>query len=643
MRYRPEIDGLRAVAVVPVILFHAGAKPLGGGFVGVDVFFVVSGYLITSIILQEKAAGTFTLAGFYERRARRILPALFLVMACCAPLAWLVMFPSELQGFGQSLVAVPLFVSNVLFWLQSGYFDAAVEQKPLLHTWSLAVEEQFYMAFPLLVLLVWRGRREWLAHVVLALALASFLLCELGWRLKPSATFYLAPTRAWELLIGAACAIRLASRPVECNTPLSLLGLLGIGASITLFDKTTPFPSAYAMVPVLGTALVILFGGPGTLTYRVLSTRTLVGIGLVSYSAYLWHQPLLAFTRLFAFDPKSLPLMLAVSLLSFPLAYLSWRYVEQAFRNRRNGPIRTRLGVLAVGTACSASFVAAGLYLHFSGGGASRFDSETIQLARSVEDIGRYRHCMRSGAAFDATPEQVCRVGAADAPPDFVLLGDSHAGAIADELDRVASEKGRAGWIVGVDACPPIIGGGSHWRGSREACAKFQAKIPEIVERLGTPLVLMHAMWQSFDDDDLIAAQTEPAGEGTGYFERRTLETLEALQRKNVRVVILSSTPRTEFIVPTTLARWRHMRPTLDLRPTLAEFLHENRTANRLFASPELARLARVVDLHPAFCGSKPDSRCELAKNGRAYFYDRHHLTREGARLLAPKLARALE
>ena len=217
MKYRAEIDGLRALAVVPVIFFHAGFELFSGGFVGVDVFFVISGYLITTILIEDLENQRFSLVNFYERRARRILPALFFVMFVCIPFAWMWMLPSQMKDFSQSLVAVSLFASNVLFWRESGYFDAAAEEKPLLHTWSLAVEEQYYVLFPIFLFLAWRYGKKRVFWMIVAMASISLLLSEWGWRNKATANFYLAPTRAWELFAGSIAAFIVQKNGVRKN------------------------------------------------------------------------------------------------------------------------------------------------------------------------------------------------------------------------------------------------------------------------------------------------------------------------------------------------------------------------------------------------------------------------------------------
>jgi peptidoglycan/LPS O-acetylase OafA/YrhL len=334
MKYRAEIDGLRALAVVPVILFHAGFEVFSGGFVGVDVFFVISGYLITTILIEDLENQRFSLVNFYERRARRILPALFFVMFVCIPFAWMWMLPGQMKDFSQSLVAVSLFASNVLFWRESGYFDAAAEEKPLLHTWSLAVEEQYYVLFPIFLFLAWRYGKNRVFWMIVVMASISLLLSEWGWRNKATANFYLAPTRAWELFAGSIAAFIVQKNGVQKNNFLALLGLAAIIFSIFAYDETTPFPSVYALVPVLGVVLLVLYADKETIVAKLLSTKIFVGMGLISYSAYLWHQPLFAFARITVNEPSHL-IMGILALGSLLLAYLSWKYIETPFRNKQ--------------------------------------------------------------------------------------------------------------------------------------------------------------------------------------------------------------------------------------------------------------------------------------------------------------------
>ncbi|MGB0722252.1 MAG: acyltransferase family protein [Gammaproteobacteria bacterium] len=339
MKYRPEIDGLRAVAVLPVVLFHANLPFLDGGFIGVDIFFVISGYLITSIIAEELDGGRFTIGGFYERRARRILPTLFLVLLCTALAAPLFLTPLELEDFGKSVLAVVTFVSNVLFWQQSGYFGTASETSPLLHTWSLAVEEQFYIFFPVLMILLWRYSRHhlWLAFGVIVIG--SLALSEWGWRNSAVANFYLLPSRAWELAIGSMVAIAfrqgLFSRlPARAADNLALSGLVAVCVSFVLFDDASPHPSLLTLVPILGTAAILSTASERNLTGRLLAQRPVVLMGLVSYSWYLWHQPMFAFAKASVPETRLQWVLLPLIIVSLVVSYLSWRHFEKPFRDR---------------------------------------------------------------------------------------------------------------------------------------------------------------------------------------------------------------------------------------------------------------------------------------------------------------------
>tara|TARA_B100000925_G_scaffold281712_1_gene253768 strand:- start:1393 stop:3342 length:1950 start_codon:yes stop_codon:yes gene_type:complete len=335
LKYRSEIDGLRAFAVIPVILFHAGWSLFSGGYIGVDVFFVISGYLITSIIMIDIQNKRFSILDFYERRARRILPALTFIIFITAPFCFRYMLPVELNGYFESLISVVFFGSNIYFWRESGYFDVGVEEKPLLHTWSLAVEEQYYLFFPLLLLYLWRFNKKkvfWLIFIMGCLSLIlSEVLLFLG---KQTANFYLAPSRVWELFTGSLAAFLYQEKKnTPCNIK-SFLGLVLILIPMIIFDEHTPTPSRYTLIPVLGALLVILYAGENTFVKRFLSFKVFVWIGLISYSAYLWHQPIFAFVRLKSITKPELSEMLIYGLLSILLAFITWKYIENPFRNR---------------------------------------------------------------------------------------------------------------------------------------------------------------------------------------------------------------------------------------------------------------------------------------------------------------------
>lgn len=332
MKYRPEIDGLRTVAVLPVVLYHAGVPFLSGGFAGVDVFFVISGFLITRIIAEEARERRFSILRFYERRARRILPALFLVMLVSIPLAWRVMVPYQLENFTQSMVATLVFLSNVLFWFEAGYFAVEADFKPLLHTWSLAVEEQFYVVFPLLLVLLYRLGAKTVVPVLAVFAAGSFAAALFWGMSAPSATFFLIQFRAWELLIGALAALWMMRAPPAANDALAATGLAAVLLSFFIVSESSLWPGPLTLLPVLGSAAVILFSSPDSRVGRALAWGPMRGCGLISYSLYLWHLPLLVFLNIAWFGEPPALLVAGAVAASFLGAFLSWRFVERPFR-----------------------------------------------------------------------------------------------------------------------------------------------------------------------------------------------------------------------------------------------------------------------------------------------------------------------
>lgn len=364
MKYRSDIDGLRAVAVSSVILAHAGVAAVGGGFLGVDVFFAISGYLITTILLKDLSSGRYSLADFYERRARRILPALIVVISVCFPLSAWLMLPDFFQNFGQSVVATLLFANNILLAKTSGYWDLESSFKPLLHTWSLGVEEQYYVLFPIILSFTWRYGKKNQIVIVSLIAVLSLLTAEYGWRAYPSANFYLPTSRAWELMLGSLAAFVIRKdRPLDGW--ISAAGLLTVVASMFVFTEHTPSPSIFAAIPVIGTIAILLFNRPGTIAYRLLSVRPLVAIGLISYSAYLWHQPLFAFARIAMKNPPNAAMMVFLVFATFGIAALSWRYIETPFRRREFIPLR-QFAIIAA--AATAVLVSLGLAVHVKQG-----------------------------------------------------------------------------------------------------------------------------------------------------------------------------------------------------------------------------------------------------------------------------------
>jgi peptidoglycan/LPS O-acetylase OafA/YrhL len=440
LNYRKEIDGLRALAVVPVIFWHAGFEAFSGGFVGVDIFFVISGYLITAQLLNAHAESRFSILAFYERRARRILPALFLMLSVTTVIAWTLLLPTELKRFSESLVSIIVFASNILFWREHGYFDTESDMKPLLHTWSLSVEEQFYLLFPVFLSFSLRFPKKWVALFLVLLAAISLVIANWGAYVKPAATFFLLPTRAWELFIGSVIAfygggvayrserIGFHLNNVVCQCA-ALAGVCLIVYSVFLFDRNTPFPSFYALLPTCGAALIILFASQNTVVGRLLSTYPLVGVGLVSYSAYLWHQPVFAFARESGLTSTADASTLILIAFVFVIAALSWRYLELPFRNVEAVGKPTVIALAVTGSILFATIGAAGI---ISEGFLSKY-SEADQYMLKQHQVGANyvgaRFDARRLSAFGTQGKRKLRV---------LLIGDSYA---QDLINAVAEAE----------------------------------------------------------------------------------------------------------------------------------------------------------------------------------------------------------
>ncbi|MBY6242473.1 acyltransferase family protein [Methylosinus sp. Sm6] len=391
MKYRPEIDGLRALAIFPVIFFHSGIGLAKGGFVGVDVFFVISGYLITTIIISDMESGRFSILEFYERRARRILPALFFVMAASLPFAWLLLLPGDMKQFLQTVIGVPLFVSNIVLWRESGYFDVSGEMKPLLHTWSLSVEEQFYILYPAFLLLSCRLGKRFVLWSLAAGGVVSLLLAHWAAYHNANAGFFLLPTRAWELILGCFSAFYLSQAPGLSPSLKEYGGVAGlslVAISILFYGPATPYPGIYALAPTLGALFIVVFATRETCVGRLLSCKLMTGVGVISYSAYLWHQPIFAFARYALPSSENILVAPALVALVFLSAFVSWRLVEQPFRDRS---LFDRKSIFMSSSVASAAFIGFGVVGYHTNGFASRLPEEDRALgAISKVEAGKY-------------------------------------------------------------------------------------------------------------------------------------------------------------------------------------------------------------------------------------------------------------
>ncbi len=439
--YRPDIDGLRAIAIFAVLIYHLDNHLSKGGFIGVDVFFVISGFLITTIILADMAAGRFSLAGFYERRVRRILPALFACLAATTIAGYFLLFPAEFVLLAKSVIAATFFVANFFYAGTSGYFMPAARTLPLIHTWSLAVEEQFYMLFPLALLLFVRARREVLVMAVVLAAFTSLVCSEILVQNQSKIAYYQLAPRGWELLIGSLLAIGAVPEVKTQRTReiLSILGLLAIVIPTFAFSKNTPFPGLWALVPCLGAAALIHTGRErDTFAARLLSTRPFVGLGLISYSLYLWHLPIITYYHLqFELYP-TWTVKILLGAVSVAIACLSWRFIEQPFRTKRVAPQRRQ--VFAFGLAAAGSVAAIAVVVIQGQGWKERYPPEIRQLAAFRYDPSgpmREGTCFISRAAARVTEfEQDRCLALSRNKKNVLVVGDSYAAHLWSGLSK---------------------------------------------------------------------------------------------------------------------------------------------------------------------------------------------------------------
>lgn len=447
--HRKDIDGLRAVAVLPVVAFHAGIDFLRGGFVGVDVFFVISGYLITSLLMKDIVAGKFSIAKFYERRVRRIFPALIAVLLGTFVFAWLYSLPSEMVDLSKSAIAAVLSVSNIFFLMQAGYFDGTALSKPLLHTWSLAVEEQFYIFWPLLLWATCKLVNNRPRAMTWTVAILSFFLSAYGAFHFKDASYYLVFTRAWELMLGALVAFDALPVPKieSLREAYSFAGLVLIVASVFMINGDMPFPGVIALPPTLGAAMIIAVGrvNARTVTGRLLSIRPVTFIGLISYSLYLWHWPIAVFQRNYGMlmdTGSDRTRKLAIIAVSFVIATLSWRFVEQPFRQGRYRPSPRKLAWMAA-IACSV-VLGISACMWKADGFPSRYSPRAIELASYLNypagDMFRDGECFLSArvGSTDVDPECLRESGS---KPNYLILGDSHAAQLWSGLNQVVTDK----------------------------------------------------------------------------------------------------------------------------------------------------------------------------------------------------------
>jgi peptidoglycan/LPS O-acetylase OafA/YrhL len=649
--YRADIDGLRAVAVLPVVLYHSGLGVFSGGFVGVDVFFVISGYLITQLLRADIERGRFSLLRFYERRIRRIFPALFVVLAASTIAATIIMLPRDLAAFGSTLAAAATSLANVLFWWQSDYFAGSAKLKPMLHTWSLGIEEQFYLFWPLLLFALARLGRRWLLAGTAVILGVSFAACIWMTDRQASSAFYLLPFRAWELALGAVLALGIVPA-FRSTARAQIAGAVGLGLilyAVIAFSDATAFPGAAAALPCLGAALVIQAGrrSSATVVGTLLSNPTAVFFGRISYSFYLWHWPLFVFARYLTIGEPPPLLMIAVALVALLCATASWGFVEQPIRTGQ--VLGSQRGVFAAAAAVVIGTCAAAGVLVATHGLPQRVSARVVQLAAFADEPNPYARDCHGALAL----KRACVIGK-PADARIALLGDSHAAALRGAMQRIA-EPGPATLYGAASRCPPLLGYGPD-AGCMAAVARnlaFLAAHPRI------DIVVLAGRWTYYyrgravdagpaeTNADLPVLQDArgrrypqfTAGARTAL-QRGITAMVDRLLAMGKTVVIVYPIPETGYDVPFTLARLQQRGQQLSRLGVPAAY-YRHRQAETIAILDGLGRDPHLRRVYPAaiLCHA---GACATSADGLPLYMDSNHLNALGARHLAPAIEQAI-
>ncbi|HEV3272309.1 MAG TPA: acyltransferase family protein [Candidatus Methylacidiphilales bacterium] len=614
LKYRPDIDGLRALAVLAVVFFHADLG-VTGGYAGVDVFFVISGYLISGLILKEIENGEFSLLNFWIRRIRRLLPAFVLLVFACVAVGWFLLLPFEFKELGQSILAQTVLAANFYYYSHTGYFDQPAETLPLLHTWSLAVEEQFYLLFPFFLLALKGFSRRRLILITAALCVLSLGLCVYCSYFYPSANFYLLPTRAWELLIGALPAIAGMQKPLPrwMAESASWAGLFAILFAVFHYDSETRFPGTAAILPCAGAA-VLMWANSLSLTSagKLLASPPLVFIGLVSYSFYLWHWPVFVFAK--HMTPLRMPLLVvALVAVSFLLAVLSWRYVETPIR--RCAVFKGRTQILAFAGVMAGIMILAGFAIQAWQGVPSRFSPQALAYANGTYDKGIHTEVELE----DVLKGNFIELGSGDRslPIKLFVWGDSHAMTTLSILNQLCKEHGVRAVAATHIAMNPLLN-----IESSETRVAYKNAVLKFIRDNHVPEVLLVARWDTH-----------------GYEAPKVhdclIETLGALKEAGARVWVMREVPRPGVNVPSFLAFGVMLGSQDPEGPAcpLISYHKDIAVQNRIFENIPPSDTT-ILDPTPFFV--RPNGDLILAAGGKALYFDDNHLSVAGAMRLRP-------
>ena len=620
-KYRPEVDGLRAVAVLLVLLFHADLG-FSGGFVGVDVFFVISGFLITGLILKKQSENRFQLSQFWIRRIRRILPASIVMTAVTLVMGFFILMPSDYQKLGDSAIAQQLMVSNFYFWQNTGYFDAPANFQPFMHTWSLAVEEQFYLIYPFLLYGIGRFRARVQLAVLLPLFLASFIASEWAVQKAPSAAYFLLPFRAWEMILGGLiCYLPMPNvRFEKFNGALSFLSLTAIVACGWFYHESYPFPGIVAALPVFAAALFI-YANSGNLTRsgRVLAAKPFVFVGMISYSLYLIHWPILAFVRMEYGNTLSPTAGVTSLVASLALAYVSWRFVEQPVRKQ---VVFKSTRAMIVSACCVSAMLMIGAFSIYHTQGFPNRLSKQSHVYLEAKEAGVKNPYIIFSKPQMVQQRKIHHYGDPNGQREILVWGDSHAMAAMPGIDSVCRDAGIKCYQIAHPGNPPVFSLVSPSKNLGAGSVPLNDAVREFIKEEKIGEVVMVAWWTSYFN-------AHPQD-----FEQALTKTIDEIQQAGATVTIVEDVAEFEFNPPSRLARsvWKNERVD-KIGISLDEHYLKNHSCRKIFATLK-KRGVRVYD--PALFFLDDSATFRVAIDGECMFKDRHHLSMVGAKRLQP-------
>ncbi len=644
LKYRADIDGLRAIAVLSVLFYHTGIPLFSGGFAGVDVFFVISGYLITTIIVKEIDAKEFSLAKFYAGRIRRIFPALFIVMIFTL-ITSLILFDAEnFKQFGQSLFAASFFFANILFWNQSGYFDAPSSLKPLLHVWSLSVEEQYYIVFPILVVFLSSHFRRKPPFFLISFTIISFLLSIYAMSYgKTSSAFYLPHLRIWELLCGSILAFKLFPKPKNHSLAkiLGLSGLALISFAVFYYTTDTNFPGWSALPPVLGSILIIHSDAQHTSwANKILSSRHLVFIGKISYSLYLWHWPIIVFGKYFIIRLPTAYEMAGLIFLSLIASVISWKFIETPFRTRS---IENTTQLFSYASISMLVMSLIGLSIYFNNGFPQRI--KEIPVNTTTQSEFNWRKCDYTENIHGSTPP-ICLVGKNTSNPVFLLWGDSHAFSLAPGIHISALKNNVQGSFTFMSSCPPALD--IRFRKGGGDCMQFNdAVFNYIKNNPSIKTIILTSEWAAYTDESTSENSNEneiflikrdfkyqdPPLTNTEVFKFGIDQTIDKILKLGKDIVIVSQIPNIGYDVPSAYSIAKRTGRDINeiIAPTRAEYLQKN--LNTIHMLQGIHEKYKIQIIHPEdlLCAKT----CSVVAQNQAIYGDSHHLSTFGSQYIS--------